>query len=173
MRSRPVLALVPLLTLLLIAPPAGAATVADPDDVGGKLDLATVTARKTDPLAPLWIRITTYESWAPRLLRESGPNRVVVLFNVDADPKKEFRGVILRIGGDLVMLVSGEGSSFEPLPVRHPNGHTLRTVVPGGSPPNPEGPVRIAARSRLFDEADCADGCLDRAPNGGWVMASP
>lgn len=173
MRSRSAVALVLLLTLQLLTPAAVAATVADPDDVGGKLDLATVTARKADALAPLRIRITTYESWAARVLRASGPNRVVVLFNVDADPEKEYRGVILRIGGDLVMLISGEGSTFEPLPVRHPNGHTLRTVVPGGPPPNPEGPVRIAARSRFFDEADCADGCLDRAPNGGWVVGSP
>lgn len=173
MRSRSALALVPLLALLLLAPTAVAATVADPDDVEGKLDLASVTARKADALAPLRIRITTYENWAARLLRESGRNRVVVLFNVDADPETEYRGVILRVGGDLVMLVRGGSSSFEPLPVRHPDGHTLRTVVPGGSPPNPEGPVRIAVRSRSFDEADCADGCLDRAPNGGWVMASP
>ncbi len=176
MRSRSALALVPLLALVLLAPPVGAASVTDPDDVGGKLDLATVSARKADALAPLKIRITTYESWAARLLRASGRNRVVVLFNVDTDPQKEYRGVIVYVEGDLVMLISGQGSSFEPLPVRHPNGHTLRTVVPGESPPNPDNPdtpVRIAVRSRSFDEGDCVEGCRDRAPNGGWVAASP
>lgn len=173
MRARASAVLVPLLALLLLAPGAGAATVTDPDDVAGKLDLATVTATKSEASAPLKIRITTYENWAARLLRESGPNRVIVLFNVDTDPDPEYRGRILYAGGDLFMTISGEGSSFEPLPVRHPNGHTLRTVVPGSSPPNPDGQVRIAVRSRLYDDADCADGCFDRAPNGGWVLATP
>lgn len=173
MRNRSALVLIPLLALVLLALPAGAAQVTDPDDVGGKLDLATVTARKADALAPLKIRITTYESWAARLLRASGRNRVVVLFNVDPDPKKEYRGVIEYVDGDLVMLISGQGSSFEPLPVRHPDGRTLRTVVPGESPPNPDTQVRIAVRSSFFDDGDCVEGCRDRAPNGGWVIASP
>lgn len=170
MRTRSFPALVPLLVLALLATPAGATTVTDPDDVAGKLDLATVTGTKTDATAPLKIRITTYENWAARLLRESGRNRVIVLFNVDTDPETEYRGAIVYAGGDLVMRIRGEGSSFEPLPVRHPNGHTLRTVVPGGSPPNPDGRVRIAVRSRMYDDAECADGCRDRAPNGGWVL---
>ncbi len=166
--------IVPLLAAALLAPSVRAATMTDPDDVPGKLDLASVTARKADTLAPLKIRITTYENWAARLLRESGRNRVVVLFDVDADPKPEYRGVIVYVGGDLVMWISGQGSSFEPLPVRHPDGHTLRTVVPGGSEPNPDAPgPRIAVRSRFFDEADCPDGCFDRAPNGGAVVATP
>jgi hypothetical protein len=158
------------LAVALAALPATATTITDPDDVAGKLDLATVTGTKADDAAPLRIRITTYENWAARLLRDSGRNRVFVLFNVDADPKPEYRGEIVYTGGDLVMLISGQGSSFEPLPVRHPNGHTLRTTVPGDSPPNPEGRVRIAARSRFVDEGDCADRCRDRAPNGGWLV---
>jgi len=170
-RPRPLAALIAIgaLALALAALPAAATSLTDPDDVAGKLDLATVTGTKTEDAAPLKIRITTYENWAARLLRDSGRNRVFVLFNVDADPKPEYRGTIVYTGGDLVMLISGQGSSFEPLPVRHPNGHTLRTTVPGGSPPNPDGTVRIAARSRFVDAADCADGCRDRAPNGGWL----
>jgi hypothetical protein len=171
MKIRRLLGPLVVLAVALAALPAAATTLTDPDDVPGKLDLATVSASKTDALAPLKIRITTYENWAARLLRESGRNRVIVLFNVDPDPKPEYRGVIVYSSGDLLLLISGQGSSFEPLPVRHPNGHTLRTILPGGSQPNPDGPVRLAVRSRLFDEADCSEGCFDRAPNGGWLTA--
>lgn len=170
MRIRTLAVLLAAILVTTLGPAAGGTSLTDPDDVAGKLDLATLSGTKSEDAAPLKIRITTHENWAARLLRDSGRNRVWVLFNVDTDPEPEYRGEIVYTGGDLVMLIEGEGSSFEPLPVRHPDGHTLRTTVPGGSPPNPEGRVRIAARSRFVDEADCASGCRDRAPNGGWLL---
>lgn len=166
-------ALVTMALVLAVAGPAVATQLSDPDDVSGKLDVMTVAGRKADASAPLKIRIETYENWAAGLLRESRPNRVWVLFNTDADAEREYVGVITSSGGKLWLSITGEGSAFEPLRVRHPNGHTLKTTIPGDAPMNPEGTVRIAAKSRFSDDADCSEACRDRAPNGGWLAVAP
>lgn len=170
MRTRSILvAVLGVLALVLAATPAAAAQVTDPDDVAGKLDLKTLVVRKADATAPLVVKVTTYETWAPKLLKDSGKNRVYVLFDVDADGTAEYVGEISSSGGDLHMDITGQGSAFEPLPVKHPNGHTLKTVVPGGSPPNPDGTVGIATRSVFHDTAACGTACKDRIPDAGWL----
>jgi hypothetical protein len=155
--------------LMGLAAPAGAATTTDPNDVAGKLDLRTLTGTKASTSAPLHITIVTYGNWKARVLRASTHNRIFVLFNTDSDPPPEYVGTIVRSGGALHMDITGSGSSFEPLPVHHPDGHTITTVVPGSSPPNPDGNVRIATRSRFGDQSSCSTPCKDRAPNGGWL----
>jgi len=169
LRTQMLVASLATLAVLLAAAPAGATQASDPEDVSGKLDLKQITATKADATAPLHITIVTYENWKKKALSDSGHNRVFVLFNTDSDSKAEYVGEIYESGGNLVMVITGSGSAFEPLPVRHPNGHTLKTVVPGSSPPNPDGNVGVAAKSRYTDAGDCATACKDRAPNGGWL----
>jgi len=169
-RSVPILALVLALALAL---PVSAEQLTDPDDVHGKLDLSLVAGNKKDPDAPLRIRIETYENWAASLLTYKGGNRVWILFNVDSDTKFEYVGTITSVKGDLGLNIEGSGSAFETLPVKHPNGHTLKTRIPGDSPPNPEGTVRIAVKSRYKTKTGgCSEGCRDRAPNGGTLAVS-
>jgi hypothetical protein len=168
-RSIPLVAVLGVLALVLAATPAAAVQVTDPDDVAGKLDLKTLVVRKADASAPLIAKITTYENWAATLLKDSGHNRICVLFDVDADGAAEYVGKISSSGGDLHMDITGQGSAFEPLPVKHPDGHTIKTVVPGGSPPNPDGTVQIAAKSVFHDTGTCSTACKDRAPNTGWL----
>jgi hypothetical protein len=167
-RSIPVVFLATL-SLVLAAAPAAAVQVADPDDVAGKLDLETLVLRKASASAPLVAKVTTYENWAASLLKDSGQNRVYVLFDVDADGTAEYVGEISCSGGKLHMDITGRHSSFEPLPVKHPNGHTLKTVVPGGSSPNPKGTVHIAVRSVFYGAGPCSAGCRDRIPDAGWT----
>jgi hypothetical protein len=155
--------------VMALATPAGATQIGDPNDVAGKLDLKTLIGTKAGASAPLHITIVTYGDWRKRLLRESAHNRIFVLFNTDSDTSPEFVGTISESGGALHMVITGSGSSFEPLPVHHPNGHTITTVVPGSSPPNPDGNVRIAARSRFRNQTTCSTVCKDRIPNGGWL----
>ena len=168
-RSISLVAVLSALALVLAATPAVAAQVTDPNDVAGKLDLKTLVVRKADARAPLVAKITTYENWTASLLKDSGKNRVYVLFDVDADRMAEYVGEISCSGGDLHMDISGQGSTFEPLPVKHPNGHTLKVVLPGSSPPNPKGTVWIAARSVFHDAVACSTACRDRIPDAGWV----
>jgi hypothetical protein len=170
-RSLTLVAVVAVTAFVLAAAPAVAATVTDPGDVAGKLDLKTLSARKADASAPLTIKIVTYEGWAKAVLKDSGDNRIYVLFDVDSDGTVEFKGEISTSGHKLHMDISGDGSSFEPLVVKHPNAHTIKVVVPGGSPPNPDGTVQVAAKSLFRDTGDCAAACKDRAPDSGWVAA--
>lgn len=156
---------------LLSAAPAVASQTSDPDDVAGKLDLKEVVGRKGDSTAPLRIELQTYEGWKRDLLCACADNRLVILFDVDSDPGVDYVGRIHQ-GDDakLYLYITGEGSSFEPLPVRHPEGDVVKTTIPGDSPPNPSGTVRIAARSTYYSATGaCDDGCRDRAPNGGWL----
>jgi hypothetical protein len=169
MRKRLVSVLACLAMLLLGALPARATEASDPDDVAGKLDVQTLAGTKSAASDPLHITVATYENWAKGALRVSGSNRVIVLFNVDSDHNREYKGVITSSGGHLSMTMTGEGSTFEPLKVRHPNGHTLKTTIPGGAPMNPDGTVSIAVKTRFTDQGDCSDTCSDRAPNGGWL----
>ena len=164
---------VALILALVLALPASAEQVTDPDDVHGKLDLSLVTGNKADMDAPLRVRIETYENWATSLLNWKGNNRVWILFNVDSDRKFEYVGTITSAKGDLGLNIEGSGSAFETLPVHHPDGHTLKTRIPGDSPPNPEGTVRIAVKSRYKTKTGgCSDRCRDRAPNGGTLAVS-
>jgi hypothetical protein len=157
------------LTLALTALPARAAQVSDPNDVSGRLDLKVLIGTKAFSNAPLVIKVRTYGSWAKSLLADSGDNRIEILFDVDGDGTTDYTGEISESGGRLHMDISGSGSSFEPLPVRHPNGHTIKTTVPGGSQPNPDGTVYVAAMSEFTNADSCATTCEDRVPDSGWL----
>lgn len=167
---RTLLAALSAAAVLLSAAPAGAAEVRDPNDVPGKLDLKRLVGRRNAE-GILRIRIETWGNWKKSLLNaKTTRNRLFVLFNVDEDPKPEYVGKIMASKGKLFMTIRGSGSVFEPLPVRKPAGNAVTTIVPGNSPPNPEGPLRLAARSRyVSDFGKCTEGCVDRAPNGGWL----
>ena len=157
------------LTLVLASLPARAAQVTDPNDVAGKLDIKVLIGTKASSNAPLVIKVRTYGSWAKSVLADSGDNRIQILFDVDGDGTVDYTGEISESGGKLHMDISGSGSSFEPLQVRHPNGYTIRTTVPGGSPPNPNGTVHIAAQSEFTNSGSCSTTCEDRAPDSGWL----
>ncbi len=106
------------------------------------------------------------------MLKSTGPDRVLVFFNSDSDAAIDYTGVISYKAGKLKMVISGSGATFEPLAVKHPNKFTITTVVPGGSAPNPSGPVEIFVRTRFKTSAGaCAGTCRDRAPDTGWVAA--
>jgi hypothetical protein len=167
--ARILVASITVLGLVWGAIPAAASQVTDPNDVSGKLDLKVLAGTKTAKRAPLFIKIQTYGNWAKSVLKDSGDNRVYVLFDVDGDGKTDYTGEISESGGKLHMDISGSGSSFEPLPVKHPNGHTLKTAVPGDSPPNPKGTVWLAVRSAFKDTGSCATTCKDRLPDSAWL----
>jgi len=170
-RSMPIVAfIVAFIVAVALASPASAEELADPDDVKGKLDLSLVVGNKKNSDGPLRIKIETYENWAKSLLNRKHRNRVWVYFNVDKDKEFEYTGFIYSIRqGKLIM----DFLVLEELRVRHPDGHTLRVRVPGDSPPNPEGLVRIAVKSRFKTKTGgCSEGCRDRAPNGGTLAVS-
>jgi hypothetical protein len=155
-------------TLALTALPARACQVTDPNDVPGKLDLKVLHGDKASSNAPLYITVRTFDGWAGSVLRDTDTNRIRIQYDVDGDRVADYTGVISKCL-KLHMDISGSGSSFEPLPVSHPNAHTIKTIVPGGSPPNPNGVVWIRALSRFTNAGACAATCRDHT---AWLKVT-
>src|SRR5437764_47323 len=121
--------------LCLQALPASASTgsTTDPNDVAGKLDLNTLSFTKSGKTAPLMITVTTYDRWRSRVLRDH-VNRLAVWIDTNHDGMRDFTARIKKTAGHLEVLISGSGSSFEPLPATRPNRKTVRFTIPGDSP---------------------------------------
>lgn len=171
------IALLAVLGLMLPAVPASAVErgrVLDADDVDGKLDLAKLRFYKPRKRSHIVITVKTHDPWGKRVLRLN-VNKLVVLLDVDRDGSRDYRARIRKAGNKLVVIISGSGEHFEPLPARKPNRRTVRFVIPGDSPPNPVGPApNMVARSRFIEDHACdpASGsppCIDRAPDSGWL----
>ncbi len=157
---------------LALAAPAMGATLSDPNDVSGKLDLRTLTGRSSSGFVTVTVR--TWGTWANSVLASTGPNRLVVLFDTDLDGASEYRARIVRIDSALVALLSGQGSNFEPIPVTKVNGSTVRFSFPqdviAEEVESPDESLRLAATSTYRGSAACTTACKDRAPNSGWLF---
>ena len=168
---RKLLAAIAVASLLLIPAIANAADpfleVNDPNDSPGRLDFEHLKGLKTSSASDLEITMKFRNAFQAKLLKRSGPNRVFVYFDSDDDRKTEYTGKIFKTSR-LVMATSGQGSHFERLPVTKPNATTLKVTVPAGAPFNPNGPMRIAAKS-FYSGTVCPTKCTDRVPSQGWV----
>jgi hypothetical protein len=157
---------------LALAATATGATLSDPNDVSGKLDLRTLTGRSSSGLVTVTVR--TWGTWANSVLASPGPNRLVVLFDTDLDGASEYRARIARVGSALVALLSGQGSSFEPIPVTKVNGATARFSFPqdvfAEAVESPDESLRLAATSTYKGSSACTTACKDRAPDAGWLF---
>lgn len=149
-------------------------SVADADDVDGLLDLAVLKFTKDSAGAPLAVVVRTHDPWDNRVLRDD-VNQLLVLLDVNHDGTMDYRARIRKVGADLVVVI-GSGSIFEPLPASKPNMRSVRFVIPGDSPPNPNGTAPdMRATSQFIESIECdpASGqapCVDRAPDAGWLI---
>ena len=153
------------LVVMLAAQAAMAAEIHDPRDTGGRLDIESVDANREGQA--LQVAVTTYGTWPSSLLAKSGGNRIKVLFDTDNDGVREYVGTIVDLNGSLEMLIRGQGSQFEPIPVTRPDDNTALVSVPGDSPPNPVHKFQVAVKS-VFQPAS-GPKKVDRAPNSGWI----
>jgi hypothetical protein len=158
--------------LAAAAIPAGAEGVSDPNDVAGKLDLHLLSGTKAHKKAPLRITLSTYEALHGPLIARRKPNRLFILFDVDRDRRREYRGRITGGRSGFGIDISGQGSHFETIPVHHPDPTTLTMKIPGNFAANPAGRVKIAARSKFFGAGSCSRGCRDRVPDVGWLTVA-
>jgi hypothetical protein len=148
---------------------AFAGTATDPNDVPGKLDLYKLHFTKMNATSPLHIVVRTYGPWAKSVL-EGNQNKLIVYLDADRDGSVDYHARIKKIGDKLVVLIAGSGSAFEPVPAHKPNGRTVTFTIPGGSPPNPNGmPPQMRAYSLFTEGTACDTGCIDKAPNSGWL----
>ncbi len=102
--------------------PAAAVTATDPDDTAGKLDVRKVVV--TDTASSVTVTVKTWGSWSTDVLA-SGQNRLAILFDSDLDGAWDYRGRIIKSSGVLVLLLSGRGNSYEPLPVERPSSQAV------------------------------------------------
>jgi hypothetical protein len=169
-----------LLTVLVAAavavPLAFATTIAtDPRDAGGKLDLRKAVAVRDGSILRLTIR--TYTKWPSGLLKgkigPSGPiggrNQLTVLYDVNKDGRADYKGRILYFHGSLSEWIKGRHSSFEPVPVKRPNGKSAALRHPVDVFYKTPGKKTLRLKVTSVDRDDCSRACRDRIPNHGWM----
>jgi hypothetical protein len=163
-------AVLAVLVSLVTATSAWAASVGDPNDTPGKLDLRTVTGVRSEA-GLLTVTIRTWNAWSNSTLPASGsPNRLFALFSTDGDNAVEYQARIVSVGGALVAVVSGQGNQFEPVPVTRLSGTRIRFTFPEDVLVGHDYPLRLAARSVFRGTSVCLGACTDRAPNSGWLV---
>ncbi len=160
------LGLVAVVALAAVSP-AAAVTATDPDDTAGKLDVRTIISTST--ASSVTVTIRTWGPWSTDVLA-SGKNRLAVLFDSDLDGVADYRGRIVKSGGVLVLLLSGQGNSYEPLPVKRPGSKAVSFTVPTDVMGTAGADLQVTATSRYRDSGSCAVACKDRAPDSGWLL---
>jgi hypothetical protein len=160
--------------LVGVAGPARAASVDDPDNARGPLDLKRLVATKHDATSPLHLRLVTYGTWRASLLAESGESRLFLLFNSDQAGRVDFIGEVFHRDGRLLMRITTRGGEFvRRVRVSHPTQRSITATVPRGLP-NPDGNAWIAAAERYRSATGfCASICKDRIPGKGWLKVTP
>jgi hypothetical protein len=175
---KPFRAVILALAALLVLPGVATARqpsgdVADPNDSPGLLDISHLYGTKTVSNGPLTIRILFFENVTNAMLANSTNNKVYVSFDAEPnyDHHADYTGIIRRTStGKLIFVISGMGSQFDPLKVTRPNPKELKTIVPGGSDPNPNGQLEIKVKTVYHaTSGPCATGCQDRAPDTSWL----
>jgi hypothetical protein len=158
-------------TALLAALPAAADR--DPRDSGGRLDIRSVTGTKDGLAAPLVVTVRTWGAWNRGLLRERGPNRLVVMFDVDGDGASDASARVVRSAGALVAVIGNDDGTTTTLPTTRANRSSVTFTVPAGTEADPVGEVAIAARTRSSVGAACDPVCRDRSPDAGFDPVVP
>jgi hypothetical protein len=160
--------------LVGVAMPAHAASVDDPDNARGPLDLKRLVATKHDATAPLRVRLITYGTWPASELDEDGQSRLNFLFNSDHAGRVDFIGEVFFRDGRLLMRIETRAGQFvRRVRVKHPTRSSITAVIPAGLP-NPDGNAWIAATERYQSETGfCVSICKDRIPGKGWLKVTP
>jgi hypothetical protein len=159
-------------TALTVVPatPAGAATVVDPNDTRGRLDITFVSLQNDEQNALVRFRLDTQWGYGCRFLARTSPNRVYVWFDVRSNNDVDSIARLMCGGGGW-FLKMGDGSRFFGT---HPDRDT--TIVNIGWEGLP-GDQSVTHGSAVVTTRDASSGpctntsCRDRAPNAGSLAA--
>jgi hypothetical protein len=147
---------------------ARAATISDPDDVHGKLDIASVT-QEHGATGPVVHTITTYGPWRGRAISIHRGSAFLIDFDTAGGIRAERFAIVYRSHGILRVAVfarSGRELGFGS--ATRPNLRSIRVSIPRTLLGKPNG-----YRWRLFSVyfgAGCRAGCVDRAPDSGQAI---
>src|SRR6185312_13048901 len=147
---------------------ARASGIADPDDVHGKLDIASVS-QEHGATGPVVHTITTYGPWRSRAIALRRSSFFLIDFDTAGDARAERIALVYRDHGVLrVAVVTRKGHLLGFGSATRPNARSIRVSVPRTLLGKPNG-----YHWRLFSVyfgAGCAAGCVDRAPNSGQAL---
>lgn len=143
-------------------------TLEDADDSASAIDIRAVKQGHYSDY--VLYRIAAYERWDPIDL-EGG--RIVVHFNLDADPAIERRGIVEYVGGGgsemRSTVVNRNGTRVGRAVHRRPSERSIELWFKRWQ-------LKRAMRHHAFvtvettDDAGCAEACVDRAPDSGTLF---
>jgi hypothetical protein len=147
---------------------ARAATISDPDDVHGKLDIASVT-QEHGATGPVVHTITTYGPWRGRAISIRRGSAFLIDFDTAGGTRAERFAIIYRSHGILrVAVLTRNGRELGFGSATRPNLRSIRVSVPRRLLGNSNG-----YRWRLFSiyfGPGCRAACVDRAPDSGQAI---
>ena len=168
-----------LVGLLILGPLAQAAeTFSDPDDMTSPLDIRSVTyTDKGGKVASF--RVVTDQNWRCSYIHP-GLNSVTWLWDGRNDGDIDLVGKTRCLKPshgprDLVLFLSGKhsGNSYEPVPIKKPNGHTMKVTFSFDIPEMHGAHASMLMRVRDGEAEGCtsAHRCTERAPDSGkWEL---
>ena len=147
---------------------ARASGIADPADVHGKLDIASVS-QEHGATGPVVHTITTYGPWRSRAIALRRSSFFLIDFDTAGNARAERVALVYRDHGILrVAVLTRKGRLVGFGSATRPNARSIRVSVPRKLLGKPNG-----YHWRLFSVyfgAGCAAGCVDRAPNSGQAL---
>ena len=147
---------------------ARASGIADPDDVHGKLDIASVS-QEHGATGPVVHTITTYGPWRSRAIALRRSSFFLIDFDTAGNARAERLALVYRDHGVLrVAVLTRKGRLVGFGTATRPNLRSIRVSVPRTLLGKPNG-----YHWRLFSVysgAGCPAGCVDRAPNSGQAL---
>jgi Right handed beta helix region len=146
-----------------------AGKVTDPNDTGGRLDIAVL--RGTGGRHGTGhFKIETQRRFGCRTLKLGKPNRLELLFDDRRDGDADLIGKFRCSKGHWTLRLHGpsSGNHYEALHATRPNRHTLKVTVPLDLRELKGTHMGVYARSKDATAPGCrAQSCRDRAPKAG------
>jgi hypothetical protein len=148
---------------------ARAATISDPNDVNGKLDIASVT-QEHGATGPVVHTITTYGPWRSRAIGIRRGSAFLIYFDTAGGIRAERLAIVYRSHGILrVAVLTRSGRLLGFGSATRPNLELIRVSIPRTLLGKPNG-YRWRLFSVYFGPGGCRAGCVDRAPNSGQAV---
>ena len=146
----------------------GYATEADGDDARGPLDVKRLHLVRPTSWSPLHVVVTFYRRVPSKVFARGGHAHLG--FDTQGDAGADWTGTVTRTRRGLTLIVRGRGGEWGRERVARPTPRELAVTLPGSTPPNPNGPVAVTAKtSYKRPRGPCRHACTDRAPDGGGL----
>lgn len=174
MRRLAPVALALLLLVSVLAPPASAAKMDDPNDTDGKLDVVLISFKGTAGGTGT-VKLKTQNRWGCKFLRQGVKTSLNWYFDDGEDGDNDLIGKFVCVNANsnkpkLIMKLSGpdSGNNYEPVPAKRPDKKTVKATFPFDLAELESEHASAHVRSKDAISEGC-DVCVDRAPDTGGM----